>query len=333
MSNKISAKFGLRQWYLFDSSLSPKSTILRMLGEGFSQSEVAFELKLSKQRVNYWAKKALRDGLLRVQESNMIVQNHMNSQTTEGKPKTYEMTALCQKFLIESERGYCEPCTLEDYAFKYPLIYDRGSLDWKKVGSPNNWVKLGVKLGAAFVEKCLGATPNVIIHTGQLSGFDSEELFFEAGQIVALVKAILQDKGVLLADNGFLIRDPNVKMFTPEAAELHAKYGNLTTPEGTIDNSPPDKIPHEERKREHQRGYLAIPSRIEHIEEQTRRNAERDQRNERRLERIEATQERICIAQERFANTEEKFENLFERTIGQQEPIKKPSRVPEGLYE
>jgi hypothetical protein len=332
MSNKINAKFGLRHWFS-DFESFPRLSLLKLLGEGMTQSEVTKRLKLSKQLVSYWTLNAVDDGLLEVEETNKIARNHMSSEATQGKPKTYRMTALCQKFLTESENGYRQPFTLEDYALKFPLIADRSSLDWKKVGKPRNWVKLGIRFGSVFVEKCLGLRPSVTIHSGQLAGFDSEELFVEAGQIIAMVRVILIDKGVQLGDVGTRVRDPNVKLFTPEASELHEKFGNLNTQDGTIDASPPEKIPHVERSREQQRDYLAMASRIKRIEERSQLSAEQDQRNERRLERIEATQERICIAQENLATAEEKFVLLFEKAVSQQESIRKPGTVPERLYE
>jgi hypothetical protein len=332
MVKKINSIFGLRRWSS-DSSSVPRLSILKLLGGGVTQSEIAKKLGVSKQSVNYWTLNAVNDGLLHVEESNEIVKGRMTAEFTQGKPKTYLLTALGQKILTGSEHGYPEPVTLEDYALKFPLISDKESLNWEKVGNPKNWVKLGIRIGHVWVEKYVGLQPSVIIHSGQLVGFDSEELFVQAGQIIEIARIILQDKGVQLGIIGSRVRDPNLKFYTPEANELHDKFGNLSTGDGTIDASPPDKIPHEERNREQQRDYLAMASRIRRIEEQTRLREERDNRNEQRLERIEATQERISTAQENLAVAEEKIVELIEKMLGQQELIKKQSGAPKGLYE
>lgn len=321
-SNKIASKFGLRWVY------SPVTNrLLRLLGEGYPQAVIAEELNLSKQRVNYWAVKANWQGLVRVQTTKKIVDNRETSQVTSGNVKIYELTAFGQNFLTGSERGFCEPVTLEDYALKFPLVSDRSSLDWKKCGDPKNWKKMGVSLGSVFVEKCLGLQPSVIIHAGQFSGFTSEDLHVEAGGIIFATKALLQDKGVVLGDVGSPVRDPNVKRFTPEAALLQEKYGNITTDGGTIDASPPDKLAHEERNREQEFEYLSIPKMIreqgEKIEALTKGTVELKQEQaeakketvefSERLKRIEADVGRFGANQERLCASQEKLVELFNK--------------------
>jgi hypothetical protein len=57
-----------------------------------------------------------------------------------------------------------------------------------KLGEPRNWEKLGIHVGNVRVEK---TSKSVIIHSGQLSGFNEYYLMMEAGQIQAIVKAVL----------------------------------------------------------------------------------------------------------------------------------------------
>ena len=65
--------------------------ILRMLGEGKSQSEVAETTGFSKQKVNYWSTKFVSQGWI--------------TEEYKGKPKRYRLTALGQRILTGSERG------------------------------------------------------------------------------------------------------------------------------------------------------------------------------------------------------------------------------------
>jgi hypothetical protein len=277
--------------------------LLRLVGEGRTTKDVSKRLRFSKQRVFYWIQKAKRDGLIR--------------QIGQGRPAIYELTAFGQKFLTGSERGFQEPCTLEDYAMKFRVIADRSSIKWGKLGDPKNWVKLGVKIGSVTVVK---TTQHVIIHAGQLSGFYYEDLFMQAGAIIQMVRAKLLDLGVETAEVGIPIRDPNVKMFTPEAEYLHEKYGNIRTEDGTIDASPPEKLPHEERNRKQQRSYLAIPDRLRRIEQT--------------LAVISDTQEALLSVQEKQSVVLENFAKFLSGLSGQQEVngLKKQTQEQDRLY-
>lgn len=256
------------------------------MAEGKTIKEASSRLHFSKQRSGYWIRKAVRDGLLRV--------------LAEGRPKFYELTAFGQKYLTGSERGFKEPCTMEDYAMKFSLLEDRSSLEWKKLGDPKNWRKMGIKLGSVSVVK---TSRSIIIHSGQLTGFYYEDLFIEAGAIIQLVRAKLLDLGVETSEAGFPIRDVNFKLYTPEAEFLHKKYGNIQTPEGVIDNSPPDRVPHEERNRRQQRLYLDMPRRIQRIEQA--------------MERISVTQESLLSVQEKQTEILEKFSQFLSGLSGQ----------------
>jgi hypothetical protein len=282
--------------------------LIRFIGEGKTVKEASSRLHFSKQRSSYWIRKAVRDGLLRV--------------LVDGRPKFYELTAFGQKYLTGSERGFREPCTIEDYAMKFSLLADRSSIDWKKLGEPKNWRKMGIKLGSITVEK---TSRSIIIHAGQLTGFYYEDLFIEAGAIIQLVRAKLLDLGVETGETGIPIRDVNFKLYTPEAEYLHEKYGNIQTPEGIIDASPPDKVPHEERNRRQQRTYLDMPRRI--------RNIESD------LQEIRSNQTAIVQTQEDLAAaTKEQTEvlkNLTKFLSGAVEQASAPekSKSLERLYE
>lgn len=286
-SNKFARKFLLNYQ---QSKFTLK--LLRLLGEGRTQGDVAKRLHSSKQRIYYWIHKALNQGLIRIY--------------AEGIPRIYELTALGQKFLIGSERGFREPVSIEDYALKFPLIADRSNIKWELLGRPNNWKKMGFKLGSITVEK---TTQNIIIHSGQLSGFYEDELYAQAGGIVEMVRAKLVDLGVETGDVGSRVRDGNVKMFTPEADKLHRDFGNVTTDDGQIDDSPPEDVPHEERSRPQQRDYLAMSRRIAEI-------AAAQPEQQKRMERIESSLVNIEKVQERLVNGIEKTNSILEKAFG-----------------
>ena len=300
-----------------------------MLGEGQPQTVIAKKLKLSKQGINYYAGKAVSQGLIKAQVSHKIIENRESEEVTKGGTTIFYLTPLGQMFLTGSERGVLpEPCTIEDYALKFPLVADNSKLNWKPCGQPMNWAKVNVRFAGVSVEKNMGLHPSVIIRAGQLAGFDFESLFVQAGGIITAIRLILEDKGVVLGDVGVPVRDPNVKTFTPEALVLHEKYGNIETESGIIDDSPPAKIPHEERSRQQQRNYLAMADRVAKIELMII-NIKEEQA------RIVATQEHlVAIAQEQttlLKNQQEFWNQLFNQNQQSREQLQEHPKLPEGL--
>lgn len=58
---------------------------------------------------------------------------------------------------------------LEDYAVKFAVVEgEKCRIDWRKLGSPRNWVKLGVRIGGVRVVR---TSRHVIIHPGVPSSF------------------------------------------------------------------------------------------------------------------------------------------------------------------
>lgn len=191
---------------------------------------------------------------------------------------------------------------MEDYPWKYALIRDHGLISWKKLGDPLNWPKMGCHVGEVSVEK---TTQSIIIHTGQLPGFDQNQLLVEAGQIIAIVRAILQDKGIELAEYGVPLHKPIFKFYTPESEAFNKELGTISTPEGSIDCSPPDKISHEERNRDSARAYMEMPERI-------KRSDDRLSQIENRLGQIETLQNKQLQVTERLIQAIEKNTEALE---------------------
>jgi hypothetical protein len=249
-SHKIFKVFGVNY-----ASQQTALCILRKLAEEISQSIIAKKVPFSLRVINYWTSKFLRDRLIR--------------EKGHGKPRIFELTAFGNAFLTRCERGFSEPIVMEDYPVKFRLLQDAGRVNWDKLGQPENWDKYGFKVSGIRVEKNCGDQPTVVIHCGQLSGFDPDALLVEAGIIVGLVRARLLDLGVVTDDVGFPIRKKWFKSYTPEA-EILNRSGTVETQDGHIDDSPPkdhkeQKEPHEERGYEQQKNYMAIPRRIQEL--------------------------------------------------------------------
>jgi hypothetical protein len=238
--NKKIELLGFSQWGL---------RILRVLATpDCTASDAAKIVGCSKSLVSHWKDHALKVGALRLQ--------------TDGIVKCYELTPFGLKFLASStDFTTGERCVevgvvhvLEDHAVKFEILKEEDKnhpLDWKKVGQPRNWVKLGFKLGNVRVVK----TPrHIIIHPGKLRDFDADQLLVSAGQIVGRVRLELMVRfGMVLSEEGVALHDPVWEVFTPEAEALegagtfkvHMADGAL----GGLDNSPPDRKRHFEYNR------------------------------------------------------------------------------------
>jgi hypothetical protein len=154
--------------------------------------------------VTYWKNKFLKAGALRLK--------------VDGIVKYYELTSYGSKLLTGSDEVVRLPVLLEDHAVKFKVLRrEQTALDWRKLGEPRNWVKLGVRLGAVRVVLNLGLEPSVIIHPGQMKGFNVDELEMEAARVVERVRVVLEQRfGMLLGDVGVSLRKPRFRVYRPE---------------------------------------------------------------------------------------------------------------------
>jgi len=227
--------------------------ILELIGKGEVASSVADVLNCEKSTVSYHVKRFVKCDLLRLVVCDRI--------------KVYELTPLGSKVPAGSEREFEEMVVLEDYPFKFSIVEpERFPIDWKKMGEPRNWVKKGVKIGRITVEK--HGDKSVVIHTGRIKGFDVNALLVEAGLVVSQVKGVLEyDFGLILSDSGFPVGKPVVRFYDEVAKELN-KYGAVSVEGvGSVDHSPPERVPHSEyRGVENVRDYILMPRRLANIE-------------------------------------------------------------------
>jgi len=218
----------------FALGLSAKAQlILKLLGAGNCARDVAEVVPCSKSTVNYWQNKFVGAGALR-----LVVKDVFNE---------YALTPYGSKILTTSESGVPEEvCCLEDYAVKFGVLdWGRADrLDWRKLGRPRNWEKLGVKIGAVRVVR---TSKSVIVHPGKLRGFDVDELLMLSGRIVERVRMVLENRfGLVLDDVGAALHQPITRFYSEEAGELVKLGTTIVEDVGSIDNSPPERVPHEE---------------------------------------------------------------------------------------
>ena len=205
--------------------------ILKLLGAGNHASQVANAVGCSRSNVSYWKDKFLSMGALRLQVRDVV---HI-----------YRLTPYGSKILTTSEGFFPEVCCLEDHAVKFRVLeWERVPLDWKRLGRPRNWEKLGVRIGNVRVVR---TSKSIIVHPGRLRGFDVDELLMLSGRIVERVRMVLENKfGMLLSDVGVPLHQPVTRFYSEEARELVKLGTTIVQDVGSIDESPPEKVPHEE---------------------------------------------------------------------------------------
>jgi hypothetical protein len=218
----------------FALGLSEKARmILKLLGAGNCARDVAKAVCCSKSTVSYWKDRFVGAGALRLVVKDVF--------------KEYALTSYGSKILTTSENGIPpEVCCLEDYAIKFKVL-DWGNadrLDWRRLGRPRNWEKLGVKIGNVRVVR---TSKSVIIHPGRLRGFDVDELLMLSGRIVERAKGILEGYfDLVLQEPGVQLHEPVTRFYSEEAGELVKLGTTVVEGVGSIDNSPPERVPHEE---------------------------------------------------------------------------------------
>ena len=131
--------------------------------------DVCFLVPCSKSTVNYWKDKFVNMGVMRLVKTGVF--------------KEYALTAYGSNILTTSETGVSpEVCVLEDQAVKFEVINwgKVDKLDWRKLGRPRNWEKLGIKFGNIQV---VSTSRIIIVHPGRLRGFDVDELLLLSKKI------------------------------------------------------------------------------------------------------------------------------------------------------
>lgn len=205
--------------------------ILKALGAENSQVQAAKMAECSESTVSYWKDKLVAMGALRFQ--------------CRSASSVFSLTPYGSKVVTRSEGFVSETVCLEDFAWKFGVVeWEKRRLDWRKLGNPRNWEKLGVRIASVRVVR---TSCSVIIHPGKFKGWDERELRDLAVRTVEWVKRILEDKfGMVLEPVGCKLHEPIFRFYSQEARE-DVKYGTVITEGvGSTDNSPPERVPHEE---------------------------------------------------------------------------------------
>lgn len=236
--------------------------ILNVLGAGGVAGNAMALAGVCKSDVSHWVKRFLAYGALILKESQdpkTLGLPKNCHHTGPGVPRYYELTNYGSKLLAGSEEHNRLYVVFEDMPAKFRVLQWEpvGSIDWEKLGRPNNWQQLGFRVTGVCVVK---TSKSVIIHPGPLHGFDVDQLEVESGRIVERVRGILEVKFKLQLDpNCEFCHGPMWQVFRPEAKQWIKEGGTVKAPGyGSLDASPKpwmkklSGVPHVEyTKKEH----------------------------------------------------------------------------------
>ena len=200
--------------------------ILAVLGADGVASEAVKIANCVKSNVCYWKNRFIKAGALRLKQDGIV--------------KYYELTPYGSKLLTGSDGELRLPVVFEDHALKFLVLRrERSCVDWEKLGEPRNWRKLGVLIGVVRVELNLGLEPTVVIHPGQVKGFNVDELEMEAARIVERTRVVLEQKfGMLLSLSGVPLHSPRWRVYRPECHEWILAGTVEVDGVGALDHSP-----------------------------------------------------------------------------------------------
>ena len=200
--------------------------ILAVLGADGVASEAVKIANCVKSNVSYWKDRFIQADALRLKQDGIV--------------KYYELTPYGSKLLTGSDGELRLPVVFEDHAFKFRVLKrERCRVDWVKLGEPRNWRKLGVLIGVVRVELNLGLAPSVVIHPGQVKGFNVDELEMEAARIVERTRVVLEQKfGMHLSESGTPLHNPRWRIYRPECHEWISAGTVEVEGVGALDHSP-----------------------------------------------------------------------------------------------
>jgi DNA-binding transcriptional ArsR family regulator len=234
---------------LVNQTLTPHAReILELLAAGNPPSRVAEAVGRHRSTITYWIKKFKKLGYIKLQTRDVY--------------KIFRLTYHGLKILTGSERGG-RVVVLEDYPVKYALVEgEKRAVSWEKLGEPRNWTKLGFKIGNIRVVK---TSRSVIVHPGQLKGWDPYRLVYLAGRECSRVSSWLQSHLGMVLGPGEPIKRPTFQVYDPVAEEV-TKYYSFKSDVGGADRSPPCRRGHWEMGPEVARDYLLSFSRLHEIQ-------------------------------------------------------------------
>lgn len=155
ISNKPCSKF-------YAKSLTLLTSILKLIAEGYTQSQIAEYLQIERPHVSYYVKKAIRMGYVK--------------EGIRDACKILELTQPGKNFLDWCEKGL-PICRAENIRFKANVLkMPTIPLDWHKV-QMHNWTQYTSEVDSIAVKLNLGDTPTIEFIPSPVEGDNPYILF------------------------------------------------------------------------------------------------------------------------------------------------------------
>lgn len=188
--------------------------ILSILGARGVAGEAAVGAKVVKSTVSYWINRFIHAGALILDEEeipNSTKPLGSPKQYKPGAPRYYLLTDYGSKLITRGDGVLNFPILFEDRPLIFKVLErEKLSIPWKPLGDVRFWRKKGVMLAGVTVELHDGLGPlkneaTVMIHPGQVKGFNADELLADSAAIVERVKGLLEGTyGIVLEGKGRL---------------------------------------------------------------------------------------------------------------------------------
>ena len=221
----------------------------RLLDEGNHPAKVAKLLGISRQRLHYWLKKAVK--------ANLFYKEKL------GRITLYHLTDYGKKFFTRCEGrvGFGE-VRLHNVCFKFPVVSPpRVCVDWRRV-SMRNWCRFIGRVGCVTVER---TTRHVLVYPRVRVDRDPYRAMLNAYEEALMVARYLEERFQMRLGVPEICRKPHFGFQDPYAYQI-AKHTQVSSDIGKIDQSE-GQGEVEFFSPEHAAEYLAMPLRLRHIEE------------------------------------------------------------------
>jgi len=204
------------------SALAENDLLIKIqvsLDSGNYPAKVARILGLSRQKVDYWIKKAVKNGFLELKSRGVVTRYRL----------TPARRALCQRNLTGSERVV----RVDAFSLKYPILSEAEvPVDWRKV-KMQNWDRLvGSELGIR-VEK---TSRSLIVHADRIHGRDPWRLFFLAYRECERAARHIESRFRMRLGEGQLLRKPHFAVSDP-IAKFFGRFMEFSDDVSKLDES------------------------------------------------------------------------------------------------
>lgn len=154
--------YNKRRSKFYAKSLTLLTSILKLIAEGYTQSQIAEHLQIERSHVSYYVKKAILTGYVK--------------EAVRDACKILELTQPGKNFLDQCEKGL-PICRAENIRFKAVVLkMPTIPVDWHKIPM-RNWAQYTSEVDNIAIKLNLGDTPTIEFIPSPVEGDDPYKLY------------------------------------------------------------------------------------------------------------------------------------------------------------